>query len=193
MNGADVLLAAALRPLLDMPQPTAAPQHRPTVHPSGQPGGSQQPAPHWARRAEEWTRCLHGALATSVRIEHIGSTAVLGLFAKPIVDLQIAVTDIENEHAYHHGLEELELTRNADEAGHQFYRPRDGNPQTVHVYVCGQGSQWERDGLLFRDRLRSRPELCAAYTGLKLNLASRYRSARAYNQGKTNFIQTVIR
>ena len=63
----------------------------------------------------------------------------------------------------------------------------------MHVHVCGQGSDWEREHLLFRDQLRARPDLAAAYAQLKQDLSREVGSDRfAYTEGNTNFIRRVV-
>ena len=63
----------------------------------------------------------------------------------------------------------------------------------MHVHACGQGSDWEREHLLFRDQLRARPDLAAAYAQLKQDLSREVGSDRfAYTEGKTNFIRRVV-
>lgn len=109
--------------------------------------------------------------STAESLEHIGSTAVPGLIAKPALDLQIAVPDISKEAAYRRGLETLGLVLWQRETDHRFFRPPAGELRTVHVHVCEVGSTWEREHLVFRDRLRADASLARAYADLKLGLA----------------------
>jgi GrpB-like predicted nucleotidyltransferase (UPF0157 family) len=125
--------------------------------------------------------------------EHIGSTAVPGLVAKPVIDLQVAVPDVTDEGTYRTPLESLGLILRAREPGHRFFRPAAGRPRVVHVHVCAQGSTWERDHLLFRDQLRARADVAAAYAELKTRLAAEVGSDRAaYTAGKSSFIKQVV-
>lgn len=126
-------------------------------------------------------------------MEHVGSTSIAGLIAKPILDLQISVPDIADESAYRPGLESLGLVLRQRESDHRFFRPPAGAPRLVHVHVCEKDSVWEHDVLRFRDRLRADPMLAADYATLKLSLADRFRNDRlAYNSGKSQFISYVI-
>ncbi len=127
------------------------------------------------------------------RIEHVGSTAVKGLAAKPVVDLQVSVPDVDDESAYRPALEAFGLVLRAREPDHRFFRPPAGKPRDVHVHVCAQGSDWEQEHLLFRDYLRTHPDTASAYVQLKRDLARRVGHDRlAYNKGKATFIQRVI-
>jgi GrpB-like predicted nucleotidyltransferase (UPF0157 family) len=128
-----------------------------------------------------------------VRVEHVGSTAVPVLVAKPVVDLQVSVSDVEDEASYRSGLESLGLVLRARERGHRFFRPPAGEPRTVHVHVCEQNSDWEHRHLVFRDELRANPEVARAYGRLKQELVREMGSDRfAYTEGKNDFIQDVI-
>jgi GrpB-like predicted nucleotidyltransferase (UPF0157 family) len=162
--------------------------------PGGGPVELREADPLWPVAAAEWAKRIRTAIAPTVaRVEHVGSTSVSGLIAKPVLDLQIAVPDIDDEITYRPGLESLGLVLRQREPDHRFFRPPAGEARTVHVHVCEEGSVWERDNLRFRDRLRDDPILAAEYAALKLSLADRFGHDRlSYNNGKTQFIADVI-
>jgi len=162
--------------------------------PGGEPVELREPSPRWLKLAEEWSDAIgHALLPLRPRIEHVGSTAVPGLVAKPVIDLQVSVPDVGDELTYRPGLESLGLVLQARQPGHCFFRPPSGEPRVMHVHVCGQGSDWEREHLLFRDLLRARPDLAAAYAQLKQDLAREVGWDRfAYTEGKTKFIRCVV-
>jgi GrpB-like predicted nucleotidyltransferase (UPF0157 family) len=162
--------------------------------PGGEPVELHPPSPRWRELADQWTAAIGSALAAlAPRVEHVGSTAVPGLVAKPVVDLQVSVPDVDDEQAYRPALESLGLVLRAREPGHRFFRPPAGQPRTVHVHVCGRGSAWERETLVFRDRLRARPEIAAAYAELKQRLTAELGADRAaYTEGKSGFIRSVV-
>ena len=92
----------------------------------------------WPARYEQVRRQLAAVLgAMAVRIEHVGSTAVVGLPAKPIVDVQVSVHDVEDEGAYVPALESLGYPLRMREAGHRYFRPRPGLPRLAQIHVCG--------------------------------------------------------
>lgn len=162
------------------------------------PGGERveilPPDPRWAATAQEWIAAIEKAVdAADVKVEHVGSTAVPGLAAKGVIDLQLAVPALDDETSYRPALESLGLVLRQREADHRFFRPPAGSPRVAHVHVCPIGSKWEADHLRFRDLLRGRPELAAQYERLKVSLAAEHAHDRgAYNAGKTAFITSAI-
>ncbi|WIV45235.1 GrpB family protein [Glutamicibacter nicotianae] len=162
--------------------------------PGGEPVELYESDPLWPLIAAEWTnRIQSNILPTLARVEHVGSTSIPGLIAKPVLDLQIAVPDLNDEAAYRTGLESLGLVLRQREPDHRFFRPPAGEPRLVHVHVCEQGSVWEHGVLRFRDRVRVDPKLAAEYATLKLGLADRFGTHRLnYNNGKAQFISRVI-
>lgn len=162
-----------------------------------QPGGEavelSAPSAEWAALGARWVTAIRTAVGGNIRVEHIGSTAVPHLAAKPVIDLQLSVADLEDEQSYRPGLESLGLVLRQREPDHRFFRPPAGEPRIVHVHVCAAGSRWERDHLRFRDVLRRRPDLADEYARLKADLARKFRYDRAgYNNGKSAFIAAAI-
>lgn len=148
----------------------------------------------WPALFASWRKRLITALGeTAVRIDHVGSTAVPDLAAKPVIDIQLSVPDVEDEDAYVAGIESLGVPLRLREPGHRYFRPPPDEPRIVQIHVCATGSDWERRHLLFRDYLRSHHEARDAYGALKLELAARYRNDRiAYNEAKTGFILDTL-
>lgn len=147
--------------------------------------------PGWAlsyRRYEGAIRHALGGIA--LRIEHIGSTAVPGLAAKPVIDIQVSVADVRDLDAYRPGLESIGMRhRRHPEVieAREFFRP-DG-PRVVHVHVVDAGSELERLYLLHRDYLRAHPDAATEYASLKRSLAATHRHARQrYQEAKEPFI-----
>jgi len=121
-----------------------------------------------ARFALERARIAAALGPAAIRIDHIGSTAVPGLAAKPIVDIDLSVRDVEEEAIYLPALERAGYRLRVREAGHRMLRTPD---RGVHVHVCTAGSEWERRHLRFRDRLRQSAEDRALYEATKRRLA----------------------
>lgn len=144
----------------------------------------------WPGSFSEWRAKLGRALEpTEVRIEHVGSTAVPGLAAKPVIDIMVAVPDVAAEADYVSRVESCGVMMRSRDEGHSYFRPPPPEPRVVQVHVVDLGSDWQRRHLLFRDYLRAHPDAAAAYGGLKTELASVYRDDRlAYNAAKTGFI-----
>lgn len=144
----------------------------------------------WPAQFAECRDKLANALgAAATRVEHIGSKAVPGLAAKPVIDIQIAVRDVEDEPSYVPAIESLGVALRSREPVHRYFRPSGDVPRTVQIHVYRSGSAEERDHLLFRDHLRAHPEEREAYARMKREVSARYRGDRiAYNEAKTGFI-----
>lgn len=149
--------------------------------------------PQWPLLFADWQHRIRDRLPESATVRHVGSTAVPGLAAKPIVDIQISVDDVTDEPSYRSGIESLGTALRSRDPVHRYFRPPDGEPRDVQIHICTAGSVWETDHLLFRDYLRAHPDTRDAYGSLKLVLASRYRDDRlAYTDAKTDFILNIL-
>jgi GrpB-like predicted nucleotidyltransferase (UPF0157 family) len=127
--------------------------------------------PAWPIRFESWRDRLAKVLgATVTRIDHVGSTAVPDLSAKPVVDIQVSVADPELEGAYVPMIESLGVQFRSRDRQHRYFRPFSGRPREVHVHVCAMRSDWERNHLLFRDYLRASPAARDDYQAPKSRL-----------------------
>ncbi len=128
-------------------------------------------------------------------VEHIGSTSVPGLTAKPILDVGVAVESFEAAFALVPRLEGLGYTFRGEQGiarRHYFVRGSDQS-RTHHLHMLEQSNLEWRDLLLFRDRLRAQPEAVRAYETLKKQLAEQYPNDReAYTDGKYRFIRVVL-
>ncbi len=141
--------------------------------------------------AEEAARIKAALGDRALAIEHYGSTAVPGLRAKPIIDLQIGVADIRDGMSFIEPMAGLGYDYAGDQGipeHHIFGRGR-ARTHLAHVVVYG-GEQWRRS-LRFRDRLRSEPDVRAAYEALKLKLAASTVTRSDYTAGKTAFVQRM--
>jgi GrpB-like predicted nucleotidyltransferase (UPF0157 family) len=127
-------------------------------------------------------------------IEHIGSTAVPGLAAKPIIDMDVllvsaadlplAIARLASVGYQHVG--ELGIT-----GREAFLSPPQVCPH--HLYVCQPGNSEYGRHIAFRDYLRTHPQDADAYAGLKRNLAGRFVDNRdAYTEAKSGFVTTIL-
>ena len=150
--------------------------------------------PGWPGRYELWRQRLTSALSTAaVRMEHVGSTAVPGLPAKPVIDIQISVTDLRDEPRYAPQLETAGVQLRSRDELHRYFRPFPGRPREVHVHVCQVGGTWEREHLLFRDYLRAHPAARDAYAEAKKAAARAWQDDRwAYTEAKTGIILDIL-
>lgn len=151
--------------------------------------------PDWASRFESESTRIEAALGDQiVRVDHVGSTAVPGLGAKPVVDIQVSVGSMVPRAAYVESLARLgyrwALDPWTDE--HEFFSRDEDGRRAFHVHVCRQGSEWEQRHLAFRDWLRNHPEDAAAYERLKRDLVERHpRDTYTYTDEKSVFIREV--
>jgi GrpB-like predicted nucleotidyltransferase (UPF0157 family) len=146
--------------------------------------------PAWVVRFAAEKRRIEAALgAVAQRVDHVGSTAVPGLVAKPIIDIDLSVPDVENEDAYLPPLLAAGYVLRVREPGHRLVRTPE---RDVHVHICEVGSEWERSHLLFRDQLRRNAEDREAYGRLKLDLAQRdWPDMNAYADAKGPLITEI--
>jgi GrpB-like predicted nucleotidyltransferase (UPF0157 family) len=130
-----------------------------------------------------------GAGAGSVGIEHIGSTAVPGLAAKPIVDVLVTVDDITAEGDHVEPLLAAGYVLRVREPGHRLVRTPE---RTVHVHVYEHGARAVEDYLLFRDRLRSDAADRVLYEDTKRELFRRqWDDVNDYADAKTAVVRAI--
>jgi GrpB-like predicted nucleotidyltransferase (UPF0157 family) len=118
---------------------------------------------------------------------------VPGLPAKPIVDVQVSVTDINDESAYVPELETVGVQLRSRDSLHRYFRPFPGLPRDIHVHVCNVGSEWEREHLLFRDYLRCHAGDARRYGEAKREAARRWADdGWAYTDAKSEVILDIL-
>lgn len=131
----------------------------------------------------------------ALQIEHIGSTAVPGLAAKPIVDMLVVVADSADEDAYLPALERAGYALRVREPAfeeHRMLRTAERDVH-VHVHVLSAGSPEVGRYLRFRDALRGTPFLRARYQALKQALATQeWQDMNAYAEAKSGMIEAII-
>lgn len=133
----------------------------------------------------------------ALAIEHIGSTSVPGLSAKPVIDLLVGVRSMHVADACvplllaagwdfpHDVNDHLE--------GRRFLRLLADGVRTHHVHLVEHGGPLFDEYIRFRDALRARPELAREYEALKRDLAAKFRDERArYTESKTDFVKRVL-
>ena len=152
------------------------------------------PVPGWAAQYAQQEARIQAALGPrAVRVEHVGSTSVPGLAAKPVIDVVLVVTDSADEAAYVPDLEavgyELQF-REPDWYEHRFLRSRD---REVQIHVFSLASPEVERMLLFRDRLRTRAEERELYERTKRELAGRrWAYVQDYADAKSAVVEEII-
>jgi len=149
-------------------------------------------AARFADEKERWQRML-GSVCLDV--EHIGSTAIEGIMAKPIVDVLVVVTSHEEivrmtaqilEHGYRtkgeHGI-----------PGRRYFQRDEDGERAFHIHAYEQGHSAIASHIRFRDFLRSDKSTAREYERLKIELAQKFRDLKSpYSEAKGSFIEGVL-
>jgi XTP/dITP diphosphohydrolase len=159
------------------------------------------PDPQWAEKAAREIRELNNLLAgiRAVNFEHIGSTSVPGLPAKPIIDILAEIPDFDDitmeaiaqklsPHGWHFTPPELD-TR----PYRRFFIKVENDARAAHLQFLLPGSPQRTDQLRFRNRLKASAQLRADYATLKQELAEQHTKDReAYTHAKTSFVKNTL-
>ena len=162
----------------------------------------QEYDPRWPVLFETEALRLRAAFGSmALQIEHVGSTAVPGLAAKPVIDIQVSVASLAPHGRYVTALAGLGYRHVAlgdfDLVYPFFHKPAEW-PATHHVHLCEAAGEQEWKHLAFRDHLRAHPREAARYESLKRELARTHdvstpRSMEAYSLAKSEFVAEVLR
>jgi len=150
--------------------------------------------PAWPSMFTRLAKHIHEVLGDRIRLlEHVGSTSVPGLSAKPIIDMVLAVKDSRDEASYAKPLEEKGYTlriREPDWYEHRLLKPPDV-PGNLHVF--SEGCEQIEQMLLFRDWLRNNVNDRLLYEDTKRKLAARiWKYTQNYADAKTEVIQAIL-
>ena len=148
--------------------------------------------PAWHDLGRELVRQISAQLcAVHVDVAHIGSTAVPGLAAKPIIDIQVGCAPRDTDEVVAHvrqiGFEHLGQTGGP---GREYLRRRVGQPVNIAVVELG-GPLWA-DNIRFRDYLRAHPDVAARYARAKLRAADEAGALRAYSALKASTVSKIM-
>ncbi|MDG6106476.1 GrpB family protein [Dactylosporangium aurantiacum] len=138
--------------------------------------------------AEELTTALPGLFPA---VEHVGSTAIAGLAAKPVIDLMAATAALDAVVAVEEVLRRLGYRRLETGMRERLFYRRDGEP-AYHLHVVTADSWDTRNERLLRDHLLRHPEDRDAYGALKGDLAAAGHDGAAYTRAKTDLIQRMV-
>jgi GrpB-like predicted nucleotidyltransferase (UPF0157 family) len=150
--------------------------------------------PRWPAMFDREASRIRAALASlAIRIEHVGSTSVPGLAAKPIIDIVLAVPDSADEAAYVPALEAAGYVLHNREPGWLEHRMFKGPEADVNLHVFSAGEAEIDRMVLFRDWLRSHDDERDAYLRVKRELAQRiWRHVQYYADAKTAIVEQII-
>jgi GrpB-like predicted nucleotidyltransferase (UPF0157 family) len=156
--------------------------------------------PGWpAAFAAEAARLRTALGSMALRIDHHGSTAVPGLAAKPIIDIQISVSSLQPLSVYGSKLEAIGYVHvpSLDDSSCPFFHRPVQWPHTHHVHVVEKGGHEERRTLAFRDYLRNNANVAREYEELKRTIAAQVVGADAesreqYAVAKSDFVAQAV-
>jgi GrpB-like predicted nucleotidyltransferase (UPF0157 family) len=154
--------------------------------------------PQWPILYEQEKSLILGAIGHIIAaIEHVGSTAVPGLGAKPIIDIMIGLHRLDDAVECIPRLQSLgyqyvpEFEASIPER--RFFRKGPDEARSHHIHMVEQVSEFWKRHLQFRDYMRAHPEEVRQYQQLKQELAARFGSDRdGYSRAKAPFIQSVL-
>ncbi len=152
--------------------------------------------PQWPQEFSEIGKNMRRALGEiALRVDHIGSTSIPGLAAKPIIDIQISVESLEPVEPFLTPLEKLGYYWRKGkkyEKTKRYFRETQGMRRT-HVHVRKLGSWHQQFPLLFRDYMRVHKQDCEKYESVKRELAQQYRYEREkYTDSKSDIFWEII-
>jgi GrpB-like predicted nucleotidyltransferase (UPF0157 family) len=130
-------------------------------------------------------------------VEHIGSTAIPGMAAKPIIDIMVLIDDIEDSSTCIERLRSLEYHyypygEDVFPERRWFCKPNPAQ-RTHHLHLVERGTPFHVDHLLFRDYLRTNTDVARSYAALKRQLAERFPDDRdGYTDAKSDFVANVL-
>jgi GrpB-like predicted nucleotidyltransferase (UPF0157 family) len=150
--------------------------------------------PNWATIFEAERELIEATIGDeAVEIEHIGSTSVPGLRAKPIIDILLVIESFEPIEHYEKLLAPLGYSYAAHGSGPDRLFFWKGVPRNRHLHIVEYATWEHQRHLLFRDYLRGHPEVAQLYEQVKRELALVFHSNRpAYTKGKTAFIKSTM-
>ncbi|USK74418.1 GrpB family protein [Peribacillus frigoritolerans] len=152
--------------------------------------------PNWSKEYEQEKEKIMGVLKENyIYIEHIGSTSVTGLGAKPILDIMVGVNNLDEVDKFIEPLKQIgyEFVSHKEFPERRFFRRGLWGAGTHHLHIYKFGSGHWNNNILFRNYLRTHSDVLKQYHQLKKDLAVKHYLERArYTQAKEPFIQNVL-
>lgn len=151
----------------------------------------------WSMEFEQEKEKLMKILSDKIiSVEHIGSTSVIGLGAKPILDIAVAVSDLEVVNDFIDPLKQIgyKFVYHKEFPKRRFFRRGKWREGTHHLHFYQFESEHWNNQILFRNYLRNNPDALKEYHQLKIELAEKYPFDRvSYTEAKAPFIQNIIK
>lgn len=130
----------------------------------------------------------------AIGIQHVGSTAIPSIPAKPIVDIAVVTPSLKKARRYSDAVKRIGYTRKKEKRSDRlFFTKGPEKKRTHHLHVGEAGSGYVEDMILFRDYLRKNKKVAREYAKLKVELAGQYPDKRyVYTAKKEKFIKTTV-
>ena len=154
--------------------------------------------PKWPEIFKKEKKMLQKALGKMIiDIQHVGSTAVSRIPAKPIIDIAVAVPELSRKEVekYIEPLKKVGYEYRGEDRPREHLFVKGGEEKRIcHLHMVKFDSKAWKDYLLFRDYLRAHKKVATKYTELKLELAKKFSGNRKlYTTSKDNFIQKILK
>lgn len=160
--------------------------------------GTVKLVPHqkeWDENAENIVRLLKQLLGdTAFDIQHIGSTSISSIHAKPIIDIAVAVHDVNDIMPYAKVLKQHNILLHEEAVtGQVFFVMEDGDIRTHHIHIVKWDEAEWNNYINFRDYLNANPEKAMMYDDFKQKLATQFSNDRkSYTAGKQEIIDQLL-
>jgi GrpB-like predicted nucleotidyltransferase (UPF0157 family) len=132
----------------------------------------------------------------ALEIQHVGSTAIPGILAKPIIDIALIVPSLRKANHYEERLKEIgyKIKKNDDRKERLFFTKGPEKKRTHYLHIGAIDSGYVEDMILFRDYLRKNKDFAKEYSELKEQLAKRYHNTREiYTTKKEKLIKKIVK
>ncbi len=146
------------------------------------------------KREEKKLRKVFGRDA--LEIQHIGSTAISGILAKPIIDIVLIVSSLQKAKHYEKKLEEIgyKIKKNDTKKERLFFTQGTEKKRTHYLHIGEIGSGYAEDMILFRNYLRKHKSTAKKYSELKESLANEYQNMREiYTAKKEKLVKEIVK
>lgn len=149
----------------------------------------------WAKDFREEANKLHKIFGDDMPIEHVGSTSVPGLSAKPIIDIAVGLDKLSDFEKYRPIFEKLpEYSIKEDSDKDEWLVRKGGEENRTHfIHILDRHAQRFQNYVKFREYLKSHQDALKEYESLKRELAKKYSNERKkYTAAKADFIQKIL-
>lgn len=153
--------------------------------------------PKWRQSFEREAKKIRKVFGKdALEIQHVGSTAIQGILAKPIIDIALIVPSLQKARRYEKKLREIdyEIKKNNTKKERLFFTKGPEKKRTHYLHVGEIGSGYAEDMILFRDYLCNHKDMAREYSELKEKLARKYQNAREiYTAKKEKLIKEIVK